>query len=268
VTEETDANPDPDAIASPEQQRYRAYLHNADGTIEDVSADQLVGIDQFLDSWQRSTDTPQELVGSMWQGPDDAHRLGAGQTAYRVVYKTLRMVPYPAVELKLPNLRVVIRNGEIHRGQATVPRKVAGRSPRHVVLPEYGRLVEQPEGATYLGCPDMNVEIRSEEDTVQALSYVEIIIHLDDIEPDCTYEALMARGRWAVGPLKTMFDLKFGPRLLAMPITEEVGETFDDWYWNRYDHTALLTVESQASLMRLELATVVDGGVAPDRATV
>jgi hypothetical protein len=68
----------------------------------------------------------------------------------------------------------------------------------------------------------------------------------------------MARGRRAIGPLKTVLDLKFGPRLLAMPITEEVGETFDDWHWNRYEQTALLTVESQASLMRLESATVVD----------
>lgn len=258
MTAESDANSDPNTIAGLEQLRYRAYLQNADGTVEDVPADQLVGIDQFLDSWQRSTDTPQELVGSMWQGPDDGHRLGAGQTAYRVVYKALKIVAYPAAELTWPNLRVVIRNGDVHRGRATVPRTVPGRSPRHVVLPEYGRLVEHPGGAGYLGCPDMNVEICGEEDTVQALSYVEIIVHLDDIDPDSTYEALLVRERQAIGPLKTMLDLKFGPRLLAMPITEEVGETFDDWHWNRYDHTALLTVESQAALMRLEPTTVVE----------
>jgi hypothetical protein len=194
----------------------------------------------------------------MWQGPDDAHPLGAGQTAYRVVYKTLKMVPYPAIQLTLPNLRVVFRNGDVDRGRATVSRTIPGRSPRHIVLPEYGRLVEQPGGASYLGSPDMSVEIQSEEDTVQALSYVEIIVHLDDVDPDSTYEELLARGRRAIGPLKTMLDLKFGPRLLAMPITEEIGETFDNWHWNRHDYTALLTVESQAALVRLEPATVVD----------
>jgi hypothetical protein len=48
----------------------------------------------------------------------------------------------------------------------------------------------------------MNVEIRSEEDMVHALSYVEIITHLDDINPDSTYEALLAGGRQAIGPLR------------------------------------------------------------------
>jgi len=100
----------------------------------------------------------------------------------------------------------------------------------------------------------MNVEIRSEEDTVEALSYVEII-HLDDINPDSTCEALLARD---VRP-----SARSRPCLTASACSPcrsptEVGETVDDWHWNRYDHIALLTVESQASLMRLEPLAVVD----------
>jgi hypothetical protein len=78
VAEESDANSDSDAISGPEQQRYSAYLTNPDGTTEPIPAEELSGIDAFLDSWERSTDIPLELVGSMWQGPDDAHPLGAG----------------------------------------------------------------------------------------------------------------------------------------------------------------------------------------------
>lgn len=168
MAEEDNADSVPDASIRPSQQRYHAYFQNADGTTDPVDAERLIGVDQFLDWWERSTDTPQELVGSMWQGPDDAHPLGRGHTAYRVVYKTLKMVPYPAIQLTLPNLRVVLRHGDVNRGRATVARTVPGRSPRHIVLPEYGRLVEQPGSARYLGSPDVSVEIRSDEDTVQA----------------------------------------------------------------------------------------------------
>jgi hypothetical protein len=43
-----------------------------------------------------------------------------------------------------------------------------------------------------------------------------------------------------------------------MPLTEEIGETFEDWHWNRHDHTALLSLESQASLIRLDPTTMVN----------
>jgi len=41
-----------------------------------------------------------------------------------------------------------------------------------------------------------------------------------------------------------------------MPITEEAGETFDDWHWNRRLNTGLVSAESQAAMRQLEAGTI------------
>jgi hypothetical protein len=58
-----------------------------------------------------------------------------------------------------------------------------------------------------------------------------------------------------VGPLKALLDLKLAPRLLAMPLTGGQG-TFEDRHWNRHGHVELLSLESQAALIRLDPTTM------------
>jgi len=101
----------------------------------------------------------------------------------------------------------------------------------------------------------MNIQMGGWEETVKALSYVEIICHVEDVEID-DYEALMVKGRQVVASLKTLLDLKLGPRLFAMPITEEIGETFEDWHWNRRINTGLVSIESQVALRHINATTI------------
>ncbi|MEJ7742425.1 MAG: hypothetical protein WKF73_07700 [Nocardioidaceae bacterium] len=235
----------------------RATKYSPNGTYEDVS-DKLVGAGSFLDSWERSPEIPQEFRGSGWQGPDEDHPPGSGQPAYRVVYKTMRLVPYPAIVLNWPNLRVSIVNGDFDRGGMYAPTAIPARTRRHYVIPEYGRVIESPSGGTtYLSGPDMTAAMSGWQETVKAASAVEIIIHVD-VDNAEDYSAMMVAGRRSVASLKTLLDLQLGPRLLAMPLTEEVGETFDDWHWNRRIDTGSISLESQAEWRQLEAAPTLD----------
>ncbi|WP_146608198.1 hypothetical protein [Streptomyces sp. NTH33] len=230
---------------------YRAYITDATGSVEEVPPEKLTGVEGFLDSWQQSPETPQEFNAKGWQGCDDRHPAGSGKPAYRVVYKTLRLVPYPALEMVWPNLRVRFCNGDVQRGGMRVPTAMKGRTARHHIIPEFGRVFEGPNGSTYLPCPDLNLAVSGWEDDLKAVSFVEIIYVIDDAGTD-DYEDLMVKGRQGLASLKTLLDLRIGPRLLAIPITEEVGETFEDWHWNRRIDTGLFSAESQAVLRHLE----------------
>jgi hypothetical protein len=256
VTEEVIPN-SATAGATPPRQ-YTASILSSDGSFEDITDDaRLVGAQEFLDAWQRSVDTPDELRATYWTNVDGDHPVGRGAPAYRVVYKTLRMIPYPQFDMTWPNLRVHIRNGDVSRGQMVVERTIQGRSPRHRVLPEHGRLLEHEDRAQYVPCLDTRIEIRSQDETLRAISYVEIVWHLEGVDA-ADYEASVARGRRAVAPLKALLDLKFGPRLLAMPLTEEIGEAFEDGHWNRRDQSGLFTTESQASIRQIQVHEIAD----------
>ena len=55
------------------------------------------------------------VQASGWQRSDQKHPAGNGILGYRVVYKTLKLIPFPAVNLTWPNLRVrmVVENVEL-----------------------------------------------------------------------------------------------------------------------------------------------------------
>lgn len=238
--------------------RARARLFGADGSVADITEDEkLHGLQEFFDTWQRDAEIPQELRSSCWQFADDEHPAGGGIPAYRIVYKTLRWVPYPDIEMNWPNLRLTFKNGPVTTGNLQVARLIAGRSPRHGVLPEFGKLLHDDRRAMYLPCVDLEIGISSKIKTLEAVSHVEILWHAEDVDVQ-DYEAVVARARRAIGPLKTLLDLKFGPRLLAMPLTEEVGEIFSDGHWNRRDYSGLFTIESQASIRQLKVSDVTE----------
>jgi len=243
--------------------RPRAWLTREDGATEDVS-DRLVNTG-FLDSWQQSPETPQEFTASGWQQSDDTHSPGAGRPGYRVVYKTLRVLPFPGLTMVWENLRLTLANGDVERGGMRVPTGIPGRNARHVVIPEHGRVLEASGAPSYLFCPDLIMGVAGWEETVCAVSYLELLYVPDTAPPPAnedaiapTYEELLARGRAGIAALKTLLDLAMGPRLLAMPLTEEVGETFDDWHWNRRLNTGLFTAESQAQVRHVQAQETAD----------
>ncbi len=247
--------------------QVRAVLRSEDGTEQDVS-DQVVGMANFFDSWQRSPETPQELTARGWQRTDDAHPPAAGRPAYRVVYKTMRLVPFPSLVMSWPNLRVSITNGDVERGGLRLPTGITGRTARHLIIPEYGRVREQNGTITYLSCPNLNIAVAGWEETLGACSHVEILYITDDSvvwDPEPQHNAelsraserVLTRGRAGVASLKALLDLHVGPRLLAMPLTEEVGEAFDDWHWTRRLDAGLISAETQAAFRQLHTSELV-----------
>lgn len=177
---------------------------------------------------------------------DDDHPIGSGKPAYRIVYKTLRTVTHPYVVLEWPNFRVSIANGDINRGGLTVPDAIPARNQRHRVIPEHGRIMRIDNSNSYMSCPDLRYTFSGWKENVRALCYVEII-YVPELSKNVSIEELYSVGRSSVADLKALLDLKYGPRLLAMPITEEVGETFDDWHWNRHIHSSKISAETQAT---------------------
>jgi len=180
-----------------ERARPRAWLSHQDGTPDEDVTDRMVDTG-ILDAWQQSPDVPQELTASGWQRSDDAHPSGTGRPAYRVVYKTLGVLPFPALSMEWENLRLTLANGDVERGGMRIPTGIPGRNPRQVIIPEHGRVVDSLRGPAYLNCPDLTGNIAAWEETVRAVSYLELLYVPDPpdgpaVEP--THEELLTLGR-------------------------------------------------------------------------
>src|SRR2546430_3983692 len=82
------------------------------------------------------------------------------------------------------------------------------------------------------------------EDTVERVSFVEIIVRLE-LDQTAKPADVMNAGRRAVASLRAQLDLTFGPRVLGALLLEEIGRVFDDWDWNRRLDTVQLAAETQ-----------------------
>ena len=190
-------------------------------------------------------DELQNYVGGGWQNVDDEHPPDCGHPGYRVAYKTLKLLPSRDVQLCWPNLRIVFGAGALNRGGMRTPDGVDGRKPSHQIVPEYGMRLTEPSGQVrYVGCPDRRLAFAAWEENLGGLLYVEILYRLPD-GADAAADSVRKAGRAAVAPLKTMLDLLFGPRLLGLPLLEEIGEIFDDWHWNRRLDSVSFSTELQ-----------------------
>jgi hypothetical protein len=56
-----------------------------------------------------------------------------------------------------------------------------------------------------------------------------------------------------------MLDLSYGDRLLGPLLTEEVGELFEDWHWNRRLGGRTVALESQANMKTISGHQLSDG---------
>jgi len=220
--------------------RSHATIRRADGSVEHVDLDMPP---EFLIS---PSDDLLEMRMSGWQHADEQHPAGGGRPGYRVAYKTVKLMPAKDITIPLPqDSRLKVAMGSLNRGGVHTPDGVPGRQPAHHVVPEYGTLSTDITGAVrYIRCLNPAMSFEAWEEELGGLSYVEIICGVEDAaanDPDALREA----GRSKVVALKTMLDLMFGPRLLGIPLLEEIGEVFDDWHWNRRLDSVLLSTELQ-----------------------
>jgi len=231
----------------PDRLQPGARITDAEGNVQDVT-DQLTGAEDFFAAYKRDVDTPDPTEAGAWQRTDEGHKPGDGRSAYRVVYKTLRLVPYPPVEMTWSNMRVSLFCGDVERGGMRFEETIPGRRRDQQIIPEHGRVLHAPPAnPTYLHCPNLHFFVAGWEDTVKAVSALEVIRIVDEpYEDPLTF---LEAGRTAVAPLLALLEFEFGPRLLSTRLTEEIGETFEDWHWIRRIHTGTVYAESQAAFV-------------------
>lgn len=158
-----------------EPYRPRARLFDATGEVEDVS-DKMSGAQEYFNTWKNELDTPQRQQVSAWQQVDEKHAANTGSPAYRVVYKTLKIIPFPSVELKWPNLKIHFYCGDVERGGIKFEGSIPGRREDQSIIPESGRIYDYGQvRPTYIRCPNLNFHAAAWEETVKAVSAVEII---------------------------------------------------------------------------------------------
>lgn len=233
----------------------RAEIHGLDGSVQDVTG-KVEGLVDYHKGWEQSPDFPQAQRLVIGQGgkPDDPT---AGRRAYRFAYKTLRVAFLPSLTVDGDRLRIRLSNGDIERGGYTVPKAVATRHADEVMVPETARLVEIDPGKwQLLRCPDMQVAVEAYEDTVKAVSFVEVF-WFPDLTFEGSWEELRDLGRRRTALIKTVLDFTLGPRALSVPLLEEVGrlDADRDWHWSRRIDGPAILLESQANFQHVDGTT-------------
>jgi hypothetical protein len=219
--------------------RQNAVIRRADGESE------LVPVDIPEGFFPTGEDQLQRYRMNGWQNTDTEHPSDRGHPGYRVAYKTLKLIPSRDIQLQFPNLRLTFGSGTLDRGGVRTPEGCDGRAPNHQIVPEYGMRLTEPSGTVrYVGCPDRRFTFAAWQEDLGGIFYVEILYRLaPDVESDP--DSVRRAGRAAVAPIKTMLELAAGPRLLGIPLLEEIGQVFDDWHWNRRLDSVSLSTELQ-----------------------
>jgi hypothetical protein len=218
----------------------------ATGRRKRVRRDQLTGIDDFANSLRRAFDVPPEMRFQGWQGSDENHAPGSGRPAYRVVYKTLRTVPTHPAAVVAANCRVMFANDRVTWGEPRFGRALPWRRPDRFLVPDWGRVFYNP--VRYVREADDTIPMEAHQETTPPMNYVEVLYVFNEIDAEGGHSDRLAAARAAISTLLASLDLVFGPRLLGLRITEEIGEVFDDWHWNRRLDGPTVALEAQAQL--------------------
>lgn len=185
-------------------------------------------------------ESPDWYRWSAWLWADDEHPAGEGQHAYRVVYKTIRMPIVGTLRLNWPNLNIRMWHGSVRIGHPTVDPSNPGRKEGYLIVPEWGLVVDTDDGAVYQPTRASSPSLGAEDDELTDGSFVEFILRTESDRPN----EQIAEGRRTLASLHTMIDLSFGRRLLGTPLSEEVGELFDDGHFNCSVQSSLVGMES------------------------
>ena len=162
-----------------------------------------------------------------------------------VVHKTIRTVVAPRLNVDMGTLRLTFGNGAVTLGRPVFEGALPSRRPGHFLLPEWGSIEQEGESFRYEFRQNVGIHVKAHQADTPVGNYVEILYDIGD-SSDSSYEGMIAAGRAGVAPLLVMLDLMFGERMLGPLITEEVGEVFEDWHWNRKLGGRTVALESQA----------------------
>lgn len=219
--------------------------------VDDTTGEEVgraFGLEEFSKRWQQNTDVPELMKFSGWQMSDADHPAGDGTPAYRLVHKTIRMIPFPAIVVDLGDILLRIKNGEVTTGKPVYEHALPWRREGEFINPEWGRLDTQiHDKINYVGSESHHIHARAHQETLPSGNYVEILCKLSAVAQD-DYHDQLSEGRARVAAITAAMDLEFGPRLLGPILTEEIGNVFDDWHWNRRLDGASIGVESQTRI--------------------
>lgn len=184
---------------------------------------------------------PSYYQTSGWQGCDDNHPAGEGTPAYRVVYKTLKVAFSKGQEVRGPNFVVRFAHGDVARGGMNLGEAIPGRTFNQSILASEALFRTSADGVfvDFRHCGDY--EFKAWEDTVKNVFYAEFVLATEATSA----QGRLAEGRRRLASLKTMIDLRFGTRVLGVPLAEEVGSLFPDFHFNRQIHSARLGGEHE-----------------------
>lgn len=225
------------------------------GEVTPVLKSDLHGLDEWAENWAVNPDLPSQVSFNAWQMSDDAHPVGAGKTGYRVVFKTIRTVVVPSLNFDLPNLRLSFLNSAITWGEPRFTNALPGRRDGEFLVPQWGKLDLQGPAPGYTAFLDRQVAIEAHQETTPDGNFVEILYQLPSPAGTAWAEQIAA-GRAGIAPLTAALDLMFGERVIGPIITEEVGELFEDWHWNREIGGRTVAMEGQARLELLDASYV------------
>jgi hypothetical protein len=190
------------------------------------------------------------LQASGWQRSDQEHPPGNGNLGYRAVYKTLKLIPFPTVELSWPNLRVrmVVENVEFG-GFSIKGNAIPSIFPNRLLLPEYIEIRRDGNSIEYHGETNLKWEFNAYVEEFPMSGIVEMLL---EVENSNNEEDVVSKGRRSVAPILTILDLVYGERLIGALIAEEVVELFPDGHWNRRIISPSVGSESQLDMKKIE----------------
>ena len=188
------------------------------------------------------------LRASGWQNNDDAHHVGSGASGYRLVFKALRLVASKELLMEWQDLRIKIFNGEIKRGGMSVVGAVPSRIPDKLLLIDsLVNIKKSDEETSVEASTNMVWNFQAWEESLAKSCFIEIMIYTKATRPD----EILEEGRRRTAAIKTILELSLD-RLIGVPITEEIGEIFKDWHWNRNVGSITVGSESQLNLQAIE----------------
>lgn len=230
--------------------RPRVTLHHPDGRIEEVSEKNTPGLDEAAKSSAGDAELPESGTFFAWQNCDDAHPAEGGAAGYRIVYKMVRTIATPMLDLVGPNFRIRIGNDSVRYGETIFRNSMTWKHSDTFLVPEWGALATQGDPLSYTPFPPPRIDIEGKEDETPPCNHVEILLALN-LPPDTGYSDHLREGRMKLAPMIAALDLLYGVRLLGPIITEEIGAVFDDWHWNRKLGGRQFLYEPQARLKYL-----------------
>lgn len=189
----------------------------------------------------------QFLVASGFQKSDESHPAGSGKPGYRLVYKSLKLLPLPTGKLEWPNLRVRFLVGSTSIGGIKAKGGLKSRRPNMVILPEYIQIDQNGNTTNFVGQTNMKFEYKAWEKEIPKSGLVEFLYFTEASKP----EDVLSEGRLQIDKLKVILELAAGTRLLGVPLAEEVVEIFPDWHWNRNMSSLSVASESELNMERL-----------------